>query len=136
MDSFGKRLKQLRIAKNMTQEELGKVFNVTNVGVAKWESDDRFPDKNTLIKIADYFKVTLDYLLCRTDLKDSIVCETSADYDYYEFEVNKDMFPNGITKNQMIEYIKELERKNKELEKEAELSKKLKEAGFDFKHNK
>ena len=136
MDSFGKRLKQLRISKDMTQDQLGKIFNVTNVGVAKWESDDRFPDKNTLVKIADYFEVTLDYLLCRTDLKDYVVCETSKDYNCYEFEIDNDLFHDDITKEKMMEYIRELELRNKELEKEAELSKKLKEAGFDFKHNK
>ena len=36
----------------------------------------------------------------------------------------------------MINYIKELEERNKELEKEADLSRKLKEAGFDFNPNK
>lgn len=136
MDTFGKRLKQLRISKGLTQSQLGKIFNVTNVGVAKWESDDRFPDKHTLVKIADYFQVTLDYLLCRTDIKDYVLHEESEDHDCYEFEIDHDLFQGEITKEKMIQYIKALELQNKELEKEAELSKKLKEAGFDFKHNK
>lgn len=65
MNTFGKRIKNLRQKMGLTQVELGKMFNVTNVAVTKWESDDRFPDKTTLIKIADYFNVSIDYLLCR-----------------------------------------------------------------------
>jgi transcriptional regulator with XRE-family HTH domain len=67
VESFGARLKKLRLEKDMTQEQLGKIFNVTNVGIAKWESNDRFPDKVTLVNIAEYFHVTIDYLLGRTD---------------------------------------------------------------------
>lgn len=88
MDSFGKRLKQLRLNIQLTQEQLGKVFNVTNVGVAKWESDNRFPDKNTLIKIADYFNVSIDYLLCRTD---NLIEKT---YNYNRIEINKNYSHN------------------------------------------
>lgn len=87
MKTFGDRLKMLRNDKNMTQKELGKKLNVTNVGVAKWESNDRFPDSDTLIKIADFFDVTLDYLLCRSD---------SIDNDIQTREVKKDKSSKDI----------------------------------------
>lgn len=66
---FGNRLKDLRVSKNMTGVELGKVLSVTKVAISNWESGKRTPDHETLKKIADYFDVTTDYLLGRTDEK-------------------------------------------------------------------
>lgn len=64
---FGKRLKLLRNEKHLTGEEFGKIFNVTKVAVSNWESGRRFPEQTILTKIADYFNVTTDYLLGRTN---------------------------------------------------------------------
>lgn len=62
---LGKRLKQLRIEKKITQLELGKIINVTHVSISGYESGNRFPDINTLERLADYFNVQTDYLLGR-----------------------------------------------------------------------
>lgn len=126
METFGQRLKKLRNEKEMTGEQLGNYLNVTKVAISKWENDSRFPDKDILIKIADFFSVTLDYLLGRTDHPQGFFQEADIDGNHYEFELDKNVFPNGITREQMMDYIKELEERNKELEKEAELSRKLK----------
>lgn len=67
MDTFGQRLRIERINKGWTGEELGKMLNVTKVAISKWELDERFPDKDTLVKISDIFDISLDYLLCRTN---------------------------------------------------------------------
>lgn len=68
MSVFGDRLKLLRNEKDsLTQEKLGKVFNVLKGAVSNWENGNRFPDESTLIKLADYFNVSVDYLLGRTD---------------------------------------------------------------------
>lgn len=107
-NSFGKRLRKLRLAKNMTQSELGKVVNVTNVGVAKWESDDRFPDKDTLIKLADFFDVSLDYLLGRTDYPKATVHKTEVDGHDVEIGYDKEVYPDGLTHEQVIEILKSL----------------------------
>lgn len=65
MNTFGKRIKNLRQKIGITQVELGKMLNVTDLAVTKWESDASLPNTITLIKIADYFNVSIDYLLCR-----------------------------------------------------------------------
>lgn len=62
---LGKRLKQLRIEKKITQLELGKIINVTHVSISGYESGNRFPDISTLERLADYFNVQIDYLLGR-----------------------------------------------------------------------
>lgn len=65
---FGGRLKLLRLEKdNLTQEKLGDKFNVQKGTVSNWENGNRFPDEKTLIRLADYFDVSIDYLLGVTD---------------------------------------------------------------------
>lgn len=63
----GKRLRELRKAKKLTQAELGKIINVTKVSISGYESGDRTPDTDNLRRLADYFGVTSDYLLGRTN---------------------------------------------------------------------
>lgn len=65
----GGRLKELRNERNMTQLDLAKLINVTSVSVSGYESGTRSPDIETLIKIADVFDVTTDYLLGRSLIK-------------------------------------------------------------------
>lgn len=64
---FSKRLYELRINKGLTQPELAKDLNVAKQTISNWENDNRSPDNEMLIKIANYFDVSLDYLLGRTD---------------------------------------------------------------------
>ena len=66
---LGKRLKMLRESNNLTQIELGKILGVGNVTLSQYEKGDRNPDYDTLLRIADYFNVSTDYLLGKTDLK-------------------------------------------------------------------
>ena len=64
---FGKRLKELRIEKGLSQRAFGEIFNVCNQTISCWELGTREPDFDTLNLIADYFKVSTDYLLGRED---------------------------------------------------------------------
>lgn len=58
-------LKQLRESEGITQAELAHILKVSPPAVGLWEQGRREPDYDTLIKIADYFGVTTDYLLKR-----------------------------------------------------------------------
>lgn len=62
-NEFGKRLKELRIEKKLSQRELGDVFGVCNQTISFWESGSREPDLDTLVKIAKFFEVSVDFLL-------------------------------------------------------------------------
>ncbi|MBA4536394.1 helix-turn-helix transcriptional regulator [Bacillus aquiflavi] len=64
---LGERLKELRLERKLTQEQLGKGINVTKVSISGYENGNRTPDTETLQKIADYFNVSTDYLLGRSD---------------------------------------------------------------------
>ena len=63
---FGDRLKELRFKKKMTQRDLAKYLNITQSAVARYESDSGgMPSQDILIKMADLFGVSTDYLLGR-----------------------------------------------------------------------
>ena len=60
------RLKELRTEKGMTQNEVAKVIGYSSLSYARYEKGEREPDINTLCKLADYFEVSVDYLIGRT----------------------------------------------------------------------
>lgn len=60
---FSKRLKELRKKNSMTQSELGKLINVTKVSICGYEKGTRTPTIETLIDLADVFRVDINYLL-------------------------------------------------------------------------
>ncbi len=59
----GERLAELRIKKNMTQEEFADYMGVTRQSVSKWELDKAFPDVEKLIRISELYDVSIDYIL-------------------------------------------------------------------------
>lgn len=62
---LSQRLKQLRDVKKITQKNLARALSVGLSTVAMWETGDRHPDHEMLVKIADFFGVSVDYLLGR-----------------------------------------------------------------------
>lgn len=82
---FGDRLRYLREEKGITQKELGKVLNISDRVVGYYEANDRFPkDEDILRKIADFFDVSVDYLIGRSESKkfqNELVCESRANYN-------------------------------------------------------
>lgn len=62
------RLKKLRNEKNLTQRELAKLLKLSPSTIAMYETGQRMPDPETLQKIADFFGVSVDYLLGRSDI--------------------------------------------------------------------
>ncbi|MFG3611277.1 helix-turn-helix domain-containing protein [Rummeliibacillus stabekisii] len=67
MSSLGMRIKKLREQNNISQKDFAKKIDVSNVVLSRYESDERKPDYDTLEKIADYYDVSIDYLLGRSE---------------------------------------------------------------------
>lgn len=61
------RLKALRKEKNISQLKLAMDLSMNQNTISRYETGEREADYKTLIKIADYFNVSIDYLLGRTD---------------------------------------------------------------------
>ena len=57
------KLKELREAKNMTQSQLGEYIGAKKSAISLWESGKRQPDQETLMRLASYISVSVDYLL-------------------------------------------------------------------------
>ena len=64
---FGVKLKELRIEKGLSQRKLGELLGFCNQTVSFWETGSREPDLDALVKIADFFEVSVDFLLNRED---------------------------------------------------------------------
>ena len=64
---FIMRLKELRKKKHMTQQRLAIELNMSQNSISRYETGVREADYKTLILIADYFNVSVDYLLERTN---------------------------------------------------------------------
>lgn len=60
---LGENLKRLRTEKNMTQEALADFLGVSFQAISKWERGENFPDIETLINLAQFFKISVDDLL-------------------------------------------------------------------------
>lgn len=67
MTPLGQRIKLLREEKNITQEKLAKCVGISRGSLSMIEISKREPDNETLIKLADHFDTSIDYLLGRTN---------------------------------------------------------------------
>ena len=61
------RLKELRKNRGITQLKLSMDLSISQNSISRYETGEREADYSTLIRIADYFNVSIDYLLNRTD---------------------------------------------------------------------
>lgn len=61
--TFGTKLQNLRKSKNMSQEDLANILDISRQAISKWELDQSFPDTSNIIRISKLFNVTTDYLL-------------------------------------------------------------------------
>lgn len=69
MDTLGERLKKLRDENGYTLEFVANNLNTTKTSIARYEKNDREPKSDMLSALADFYKVSTDYLLGRIDEK-------------------------------------------------------------------
>ncbi len=80
-NTIAKNLTILRQSKSLTQNELAKIFNYSDKSVSKWEHGDTTPPIDVLYELANFYDITLDYL---------VSAEINQDFDNkYNISENK-----------------------------------------------
>ena len=113
MNIFAKRLKELREENGLIQKELADKIGVKRGTVAAWEAG-RMPERGALERIANYFDISVDYLLGRSDVRSEVTHRETQDVTVEELEkVLKDaniMFDgyslDNEDKEDVIEFVK------------------------------
>lgn len=90
MDSFGKTLKTLRNSRNISATKLSEDLNIHRGSLSNWETGRRTPDSEMLLKIANYFNVSVDYLL-GNDTDDTDLFNLKGDVRFLKKVKDSDM---------------------------------------------
>ena len=95
MSILGDRLRQLREEGGLLQRELAESLDLSRVAITQYEQGRRVPEVDILTKIADFFMVSVDYLLGRTDVR--IMCATThqPETTTQSNKQSADILPNG-----------------------------------------
>ncbi|OMF37472.1 hypothetical protein BK133_05290 [Paenibacillus sp. FSL H8-0548] len=123
---FQERLKKLRNAKGITQEQLATALDIPSASIRRLETVNSLPRRERLDKIADYFNVSIDYLTGRTDIQEvtpnsvpqSDTSKPMPEQDYHFFDTEGVQFIARSKKNlspQAYQKMQELAKKAKEL---------------------
>ena len=98
---LGKRIKELRLEKGITQSELSSYLGLTPKMVSFYELQQRFPPQDIIIKLADYFNVSTDYLLGRSEIRnsDELLREYSSLYNKNPKELEEYIKEQNIKEN-------------------------------------
>ena len=94
---LGKRIREQRKKMNLTQEELGRLINVTKVSICCYENGTRTPTLETLQVLAETFNVDVNYLIGN---------------DSYEIAENNSKYGAHVSQEE-IEFIKEIKKYRK-----------------------
>lgn len=88
---FSRRFKQLRKERKLTQEELANRLNINRTSIVHYENsnNERIPRPERLYQIADFFNVSVDYLLDRADGEDITEDEEEFISDTRELSIEK-----------------------------------------------
>lgn len=93
---FGSRLKDLRNERKLTQDDLGKLLNVSGKTIGTWERDSRQPNIESINKLASIFGVTTDYLLGNSDEKSHKKYYELSDKEKNDIAIQAERLMEGI----------------------------------------
>jgi len=77
------RLKQLREERGLLQADVGKIINVSSQAIGNYEKEKRDMSPDVIIKLAEFFNVSTDYLLCKTDIRNNVNNIDDKEKQYY-----------------------------------------------------
>ena len=85
-----KNLRKLREEKRVTQKQLADVISVSQQSINKYENHNIEPDIDTLIKMADYFETSVDYIVGHSKIRRKIEIVNSYDLNAEEAKLVED----------------------------------------------
>lgn len=88
--NFGQILKQLRVAKGLTQNELAQILDVSKSNISKYEAGSVEPNMGILIRISEYFEVSIDCLLGKKCKKALDKSSPEKENDFFFFFFNNE----------------------------------------------
>lgn len=94
MENFGKRLRSLRKQNKLTQKKLAMEMGVGQTTIANYENNSRFPNPDILKAFADFFNVSIDYLVGRNNLLNNTAAKENID----KLNIDLDLDYSTITK--------------------------------------
>ena len=101
MATFGERFKELRLQRGLTQDKLATSFSLNKSSISRYEKDSQIPENPALQAFADFFEVSMDYLLGRSD-----VLNVESENQYEPILTLKNEKDIGKLLNQTLEMIK------------------------------
>jgi len=104
------RIIELRNEFDKTQTQLADDLDISRSTIAMIESGERKPGYDLLLKIADYFNVSTDYLLGRVEDKNAYIVREVVDGDNVEIEADRRVYPDGLTHEQVIKILEDLKK--------------------------
>jgi transcriptional regulator with XRE-family HTH domain len=106
--NFHTRLKELIDESEILQKELAEILHVGPSAISNWVNTERFPDEDMIKNIADFFEVSIDYLLGNTDIREAIVVKDEIEGHQVELEVDRHEYPDGLTHDQVIKILEKM----------------------------
>lgn len=97
--TFGERLYHLRSEKNLSQEQLAELLDVSRQSISKWENDKAYPEMTRLLFLSDYFQVSLDYLMRGTEEKQA-AADTNEKYQVEKIATIWNSFVSNLSGRQ------------------------------------
>ncbi|WP_235698580.1 helix-turn-helix domain-containing protein, partial [Clostridioides difficile] len=89
------RIKELREEKGISLDKLSEDLHINKSTLSRIENGLREPKKSTIEEYANYFDVSTDYLLGRTDVRNSLfINKNEKDYDAENFKTEKELIEN------------------------------------------
>lgn len=91
MSILSEKIRMLREELNLTQSQLAEKLNIATSSISQYESGDRIPSDDIKIKLAEFFDVSLDFLLGLSDIRNPYVFFTLSEYfkSLTEDEINE-----------------------------------------------
>lgn len=94
MSALSEKIKMLREEQGLTQSQLAEQLNIATSSISQYESSDRVPSDDMKIKLAQFFDVSLDFLMGLSDIRNPYVFFSLSEYF------------NSLTENEIKEVLK------------------------------